>query len=486
MLRGKAFSQALTEAIWSVPLIQTFEILRPALNKSQVDQIQNHLLCPITQTLTSAHDQLVFQQGRLESNYNAWLIAALGCLGLVLGEEKLIDRAIYGAGGFIAHLNAAVLPDGFEYEGTPYYHNFVTLAYTILAEFALRYGVDLYAIQGKNGQSIQSMWSALASLAFPDGSIPFIGDGSYWQNSVFDAELCEVYEVALARSGDPHYAWILDHAYARGCARRDSWAALLSARQEMASAAPPQMQPVALPDIGLAVLCDPIRPDGLAALLRYGPYAGEHTHFDCLSLLLYPFSQDSGNPPYGAESRRSWYRQSAAHNIVIVDGCSQEPTAGRLLSWTVDAGLCSAWAAADQAYSCVNFSRRVTLEAGRVSDRISLSAGEAHTFDWLLHTDVAPCFSEFQLTPAEGTLFPEGPGSSIRLISQGRCSGTLKTTFMQNGQLYRLTLSSPDPLAIFLARSPQRGGVNAGERFTLIGRQHSQQADFFAVYEKER
>lgn len=484
MLPGKAFSQALTEAIWAVTLIQAFEILHTELSQSQQDYIKDNLLYPNVEVITQAHDRLAFQQDRVESNYNAWFIAALGCMGFVLNDKNLIERAIHGPGGFLAHLNSAVLSDGFEYEGSPYYHNFVTWAYTILAETAVGYGFDLYGIQGENGQSIHKMWSALASLAWPDGSIPCIGDGNYWQNSTFYSELCQVYEIALSRTGDPHYAGLLNCAYSRGHVSRDSWAAFLYANQDIPDNLQLALDAVVLREIGLAVLRDSTQPGSLTALLRFGSFGSNHTHLDCLALLIYPFSMDAGNPPYGVDTRCSWYQQSAAHNTVIIDGQSQKPTDGRLLAWEIDSGCCTAWAGADEAYPGVQFSRKVTLETGRVRDHASLRADEPHTFDWILHTNVALNCEGLKLTPSHGTLFSDGAGSFIQLVSQGSCSGFLKANFEHKGQKYRLRLSSPNPLKIFLARCPQNGGVDSGKRFVLIARVHGPSADFYGVYEK--
>lgn len=484
MLTGKAFHQALTEAIWVIPLIQAFERLHPTLTDMQTNFLEKTLLRPVANQLTEAHEKLVFQQNRLESNYNAWLIAALGCLGFALDDETLVERAIYGPGGFIPHLNAAVLPDGFEYEGSPYYHNFVNWAYTLLAENARKRGINLYAIEGEDGQSIQRMWSALASLAMSDGSIPFTGDGNYWQNSSFDAEFCEVYEVALARTGDLRYAWLLDCAYQRMETDRDTWTALTFANFDITASPRPKMNACYLGNIKLAVLRDSTNSDGFAALLRFGPPGSGHTHRDCLAPLLFPFSLDAGNPPYGVNTRRSWYQKSAAHNVVLVDGQSQARSDGQLLSWISEPGHSIVKASVDDAYPGVYFQRQVTLVEGQISDHASLSSEDERTFDWLFHTDVSITCEGVELFPVQGTLFDDGAAAFIRLVSQGNCADTLQATFEQNGQKYHLTLSSPNAMEIFLARSPQRGGINTGERYTLIARVQNHQTEFFANYER--
>ncbi len=78
----------------------------------------------------------------------AWLNVTLGCLGFALNDQTLIDRAIQPPAGFTTHLSKAILADGLEFEGTPYYHNFVLLANLILAEAAKANGIDLYAVSG--------------------------------------------------------------------------------------------------------------------------------------------------------------------------------------------------------------------------------------------------------------------------------------------------------------------------------------------------
>lgn len=484
MLSGKAFHQVLTEAIWTVPLVYTFDIIQTKLTPLQVDFLSNKLLKPIARTLTVAHDKLVFQQNNLKSNYNAWLIAALGCIGFSLKDKSLIERAVHGAGGFTAHLNVAILPDGFEFEGTPYYHNFVALAYTLLAEMAIKSGVNLYAIQGEKGQSIEKMWSALAMTMWADGNIPSLNDGSYWQNSNFDAELCEVYEVAFARIGDPRYAWLLGCAYHRREMERDVWTALAFGNQDISTGQPPAMHATCLKEIGLAFLRDSTNPDGLSALLRFGPYGGSHTHKDCLALLVFPFSQDAGNPPYGVDIRHSWYQQSAAHNTVMVDGQSQAACDGRLISWVEGDDCREVQAASDNVYSGVKFSRKVTLSDGKINDQTNLRSDGEHIFDWLLHTDVALDYADFILSPAQGPLFPDGAGAFIQLTSKGICAEKFQATIKSRGKNFCLTLSSPNPLEIILARSPKRGGVDMDERYTLIGRYQGRETDFLAQYEE--
>ena len=483
MTAGRVFQQALTEAIWTVPLTQAFALISGECSNRQSAHIENDLLKPLTDVLLKAHSELVFKQDRLNSNYNAWLISGLGHLGIALDDNALIQLAIGEPDGFSAHLNAAILPDNTEYEGSPYYHNFVAWAYTLLAEAALPHGINLYEVTGSQGQSIQGMWASLASLMWPDGTLPLLDDGNYWQGSSFDRELCETYEIAFYHTEDERYAWLLNRAYHRQGTPRDSWAALSYASSAIHATPQPVMRSSYLPDAGLAMLHTD-EPQNLAALLRFGSCGDGHKHFDNLSIVLYPFSADAGNPPYGLDSRRTWYQQTPAHNTVLVNGQSQNKSTGKLISWTVDSYRTEATAISNSAYPGVAFSRKIAIQRNQIIDEVNLLASSHTTFDWLLHLDVPPDFEDIELiSAAETPLYSEGPACLLSIVSRAASADRFSAVFTENDRTYRLTISSPLPVEVFIARSPKRGGIDMARRYSLIVRKSGEQAQFHATYE---
>ena len=482
MTVGFVFQQALTEAIWALPLIEAFALTSHSIPEEKTNYIKNELFKPLTHVLLKAHNELVFKQDRLSSNYNAWLISALGQLGFILSDKEIIELAIVGPGGFVAHLNAAILPDNMEYEGSPYYHNFVTWAYTLLAEVALSHGTNLYEITGSQGQSIKSMWASLASLMWVDGTIPSLDDGNYWQNSSFDKELCETYEIAFYHTQDEQYAWLLNCAYQRQGSPRDSWSALVYANTDIQHTPQPIMKSSYLPNAGLAMLHTDA-PQNLAALLRFGACGGGHKHFDNLSVVFYPFSADAGNPPYGLESRRTWYQQTPAHNTVLVNGQSQDKSVGQLVSWTVDTSKTEAVATSSTAYPGVEFSRKIAVQRDQIVDEVNLQAAKHTIFDWLLHLDVPLSFENIQLTPtSDSSLYSEGPACLLCVVSYAANIDSFSAVFAQNDKTYRLTISSSSPVEVFMAHSPKRGGIDMIRRYTLIVRRSGEQAQIHATY----
>lgn len=477
MLKGRAFQQALTEALWAVPLAHAYDLVRATLTPEQDGLIVNALLRPLVGTLATAQDDLVQQQNRLMSNSNAWLLAALGLLGYALDDALLVERALDGQAGFRAHLAAAILPDGFEYEATPYYHNFVALAYTLLAEAARANNRDLYAERGPAGQSIEMMWSAFAALTFADGTPPHIGDGAYWRGSTFAEEIAQVYEIALARTRSADYAWLLQQTY-RGCAR-DTWCALLFAEQDLAAVPRPARQSVCLASSGIALLRDATGAQEVC--VPFGAYAGAHSHLDRAALHIFPWSTDAGTPPYGVPARLEWYHQTLAHNTIVVDEQSQARCHAQLLNWEVTPDATTLWLAADAAYPGVRFTRLITLTQGVVKDSALLDALEPHTYDWILFVDGACQIEELVLEKFAEDFSAPGAYRFIAPYARRHCAGTFRATLRHAHQTSRLEFAADAPLEIILARAPMRAAAPTQPRQMLIARAHQRRVNFTAT-----
>ncbi|MEM6429345.1 MAG: alginate lyase family protein, partial [Deinococcota bacterium] len=493
MTKGRAFNQALSEAIWAVPLIQAFDMIQDSLPTAHHTEIIEQLLYPIARTLSRAHDSLIAQD-KVKSNYVAWLIAALGSIGFSLQDTDLIDRSIDGPGGFKAHVDASILADGFQYEVTPYYHNFVALALSQLAEAALSNGINLYSYQTSQGTTIASMWEAFVVLSQPNGSIVELNDGSYWQESIYDTEICDVYEVALARQPHMHYAQLLQQAYARRGTPRDRWTALLFAKHALDddpqdANLTPKQHTTHLASAGVVMLTTPT----LSACLPYGNYAGSHSHLDRLSLNIWPFSQDAGTPLYGIPARVSWYQQTLAHNTIVVDGQSQAQGGGYVTSSSdssLDDAICLH---ADTLYSDVNMSRIVNVDEDALVDKFCLQSDSDHNYDWLCHTD-----GEWQLTHPDGISFEElqqsysdyyndddnnqGAGVFVDLTARAHIHTDLIATTTYQGQTFQLELSANQPLELLLATCPGRSQHPHQKRHLLIARIYGKSAQYMARY----
>jgi hypothetical protein len=477
MIKGRAFQQALTEAIWAVPLAHAYDLVRTTLTPEQDTLIINALLRPLVGTLTTAQDDLLQQPERLKSNYNAWFIAALGLLGYALRDPLLIERVLDGPASFRAHLATAILPDGFEYEATPYYHNLVALAYTLLAEAARANNRDLYSEQGPAGQSIEMMWSAFASLAFADGTLPQMGDGAYWHGSTFAEEICQVYEVALARTNVTDYAWLLKQTY-RGNTRAN-WAALLFAERDIADAPCPPRKSVCLDASGIALLRDETRLQEVC--VPFGAYAGSHSHLDRAAVQIFPWSTDPGNTPYGTRARVEWFQHTVAHNTIVVDEQPQARCQAQLLNWEVTPDTTILWLALDDAYLGVRFTRLVTLVNGVIKDSALLDSPDTRIYDWIVYVDGECRIQDLVLEEFTGDFAASGAYRFITPYAHRHCAGKFQAILRHANQQFGLNFAADAPLEIILARAPARADTPRQPRQMLIARARCRRVNFVAT-----
>ncbi len=461
MLSGHAFNQALTEALWAVPLIHAYDLVADSLTDKQQKRLERDLWQPLTAVMTRAQDSLIAQD-QIKNNYMAWLNVTLGCLGFALNDQALIDRAILPPAGFSVHFKQSVWADGLEFEGTPYYHNFVLLANLILAETAKTNDIDLYAIAGNEGQTLTSMGCAFAQLTWPDGSIPDLSDGSYWQDSIYDSEICQVFEILDGLHPENIFAWTLRSAYARRNAARDNWAALLYGRDNLATSIAPSPTHTFLKNAGIAILRSEKE---LAAMVHFGPYRKYHHQHDRLSLTVWPFSTEAGSPLYGLPARKAWYPHSYAHNTLVVDGQSHLNCGGELLDWNGRTLTVSA----PDAYPGVYFSRSTAIVDNIIYDELDVQAQEARTFDWVFHLDGdVSKLQNFQ--PLSGTLTDDGPGTYIQLHAQKSILEKVSFEIAYDSNLYQLTLEGERPFTLLIGKSPGTSRHPQQQRLTLIGR----------------
>ena len=461
MLTARVFNQALTEALWAIPLIHAYDLVSAELSPEFQQQIEHNFLRPLGGTMAIAQDSLI-ENDHVESNYMAWFNAALGCLGYTLGESEFVERAIDGAGGFIKHVDAGVLADGMQYEVTPYYHNFVVLAYQILAEAAAANGRDLYAVRGEQGQSIESMCLALTQCVLPDGTIADLGDGSYWIDSVYDRELIEVYEIASARF--PNFSSIetmLSNAYARSQRERDGWAALVFG-VEQGSSQPSVSSIQLLPDAGVAILN--ASPE-LAAVTPFGAHRGSHSHGDQLSLQVWPFSNDAGCVLYGIPARRDWYQDSYAHNTLVIDGQSPQTFQSanhytekmQIEMFAVDAFV-------------ADVTRTVHVGARRLTDEMAISAETSHTFDFVFHVDGGLRLEKKATQTIDETVGVSDAGRQIMLTEKVGGINSAEFSIEYNNQTYKLALSGDANFDLLLGTCPGTSWNPMQRRRVIIGR----------------
>ena len=137
---GKIFWQCLNDANWLVYSSQAYASIYDTLSHEEREHIESNLFRPLADFLSIENPQFF---NRIH-NHSTWANAAVGMIGLVMKDEELINRALYGLqdheldetmvdndggyivsegvrqAGFLAQLDHSFSPDGHFTEG-PYY-----------------------------------------------------------------------------------------------------------------------------------------------------------------------------------------------------------------------------------------------------------------------------------------------------------------------------------------------------------------------------
>ncbi|MBD0841499.1 heparinase II/III family protein [Streptomyces sp. TRM68416] len=394
MLRGRLFHQALTEAIWAVNIGHAAWTL--ALRGAPGLPAVLPLLDALEAAAQDARDALVARDEGLASNYTAWLTAA----GIVTGRAAAAVRAmpwtdakqwLDGDHGLYAHLRAAVTPDGWEWEGSTYYHGFVLRA----ALLALR-GTDPAQLPPDITRTLARMTDVLAAISTDGGVLPALHDGPY-QRPPLALEWLELVSLAQQFTPAPTLTAIAGRARTELGGADDGLDRLLDgwfAGDPLPER--PAPDPVTVfEDTGYAV----VRARGIHAVLDFGPHGGSHGHRDKLSLYLYGkdtrWQPDPGQVPYAHAEFRELYASTAAHPAFRVDDAEQDECAGRLLA----SDDRSVTAEVTTAYAGVRAVRHIETGPAHLVDLLVVSAADARRITAQLRPD----------TPLDIQAQPGGP-----------------------------------------------------------------------------
>lgn len=391
MLKGRAFHQALTEAIWATTIIKAYLLLvDEGISFKAADATLRTFFKMLESSMLEYHAILTSERGNPENNYTAWLNAALSCVYAARGEQEKLLAQLDAEGGFRHHLSIAVKPDQLEFEGSIYYHVFVLRAYFISAEMARRFGEDLYQYSGEQGQTLRGMLAVLAQLADAGGSLPALHDGPY-RREPYARELAEIFEIGLTHYGYeavlPLLGEVCRQLRPKDHLRGGLEAVLYGTGDLDIKARKAHVESVCLESSGFAMLAH--EGNKLSCLLDFGSHGGSHGHYDKLNLMLshrsYPLSPDRGTVPYGSRLKKEWYPHTACHNTVSIGGRSQSEAQGACLKYEMAENRSYGWIRTSNAYEGAILDRHVLVNEWWVLDWFEVRLEEPQQVDWWFH-----------------------------------------------------------------------------------------------------
>jgi len=395
---SKVMAQRLSEAMWVLPLIQSYDMVKTAPCMTDADRhlIEEDLIRTCLTFINgkrSAKDEVAARERRdpnwrtadpgtkreIVGNWTNFYNAAYIQGGICLGDRDWID---IGMDNTRMNLARGIGDDGMWGEGAIGYHLFGRHALVCCLEALARKGIDLYSFQSCR---FKNLFDAPFKYAYPDGTAPGINDsgrasvGGSWEAMAFD--------FAYLRYGDGNYARFINAAprqvfQSEGCYFPTVIYEKLKERELEG------LTSLIFDSLGYAILRGADAGSQTYLLMDYGPHGGPHGHPDKLNLILYADGDElAGEPqPYRYEDRRhaEWTRPTIAHWTVCVDQREQAPCTGKLLVFADGGTVKVMRGVTDKAYAGVALDRTVVQMPGYVADIFRAWGPVPHTYDYPL------------------------------------------------------------------------------------------------------
>ncbi|HEV2705670.1 MAG TPA: alginate lyase family protein [Pyrinomonadaceae bacterium] len=234
-----------------------------------------------------------------------------------------------GAQILLAELARQVRPDGVYYEQTTFYHRYTTDIYAHF--YALARATDAALETGALAERLSAMLDFMLYATRPEGTTPFFGDDDGGRLVWLDERPLTDFRPTLA-NGAALFARP-DYKFVAGDATEETLWLLgadgLAAYDALAARAPAETSR-AFPDGGFYIMRDAWTRESNFLMIDCGPHGAlncGHAHADALSFDLSARGRalviDPGTYTYtGSAELRDYFRSSAAHNALMVDGQS--------------------------------------------------------------------------------------------------------------------------------------------------------------------
>lgn len=488
--RGKIFWQCLNDSNWMVYVSQAYDCVYHYFSPEERDYLETELFRPFADYISIENPQFF---NRIH-NHSTWGNAAVGLMGLVMEDEVLIERALYGIpvdnaslqakdndggfirkpgdkAGFLANIDAPFSPEGY-YTEAPYYQRYAMYPYLVFAVGLHNKRPEQDIWNYKNGVLLKAV-ETLLNLTDTDGEFYALNDAQKGM-SYFSRELVSAVNIAYYYgNADPGLLYI---AQEQNRISLDDAGFSVAKAIDQGKAVPFQKYSKEFTDGpdgkqgGITSLRAGKEEVNLVA--KYTAQGNSHGHYDRLSYALF-FKGEEVLQDYGLarfvnidqkngggylRENKTWAKQTLAHNTLVQDQISHHQGAYEIGSkfhaekyhsrLSIEGDQ---WIAMQDsnAYPGTAMHRTLflirdqRLEHPLVLDVFQVQSAEHHQYDLpfhylgqLMETDLA--------IKAEATLQPLGTSFGYqhqwKLAEGSTTGGTKRVNFMGNNHFYTLSL----------------------------------------------
>ena len=417
---GRIFWQTLNESVFLVHTAVAYDCVYDFLSAEERACIEKEFFYPYTDFIMTGlpHNRANTQMFNNLNNWATWACAGVGMIGIAMGDDSLVQKALYGSdlsgnGGFLKQMDVLFSPDGYFTEGA-YYLRYAIWPFVTFAQCLDVYNPDLKIFEYRDGILLKAV-DALLQMAY-EGEFMHFNDAL--EKGYSAQELISAVDIAYnANPADKSLLSVVQD-YQHKVLVSDAGFAVAK------GIAAGEAQPLDLRSMWLrdggdgseGVFCI-MRPTSgnlnSAVTFKATSHGLSHGHFDKLTYAYY----DAGNEvvtDYGAarflnieakynghytHENESWAKSSIAHNTLVVDGKNMfggkwresqkyHPT---VLWHSFEDGLQSVAAREDKAYDGVSFTRYLVyadvpfLEYPLIMDVLKAESAGRHQYDYPVH-----------------------------------------------------------------------------------------------------
>ena len=352
--RGKLFWQCLNDSNWLVYMSQAYDTIYEWLSEQEREKLEKNLFRPFADFISIGNPQFY---NRIH-NHSTWGNAAVGMIGLVMGDEELVQRALYGIeddglkigtkdndggfikvkgqkAGFLANLEEPFSPDGYYTEG-PYYQRYAMYPFLIFALSMHNTKPELKVFEHKEGVLLKAV-NALLNQSDADGEFFALNDGQKGM-SYYSRELVTAVNIAYYYgNANPQ---LLSIAEKQNRVLLDASGLSVAMGIEKGKAKPFVKKSINLRDgangeqggVGILRYGD----EELSLVFKYSAQGLSHGHYDKLSFSLFEKGDEviqdyglvrfvnieqKGGGNYLKENK-TWAKQTIAHNTITQNQAS--------------------------------------------------------------------------------------------------------------------------------------------------------------------
>lgn len=345
--RGKLFWQCLNDSNWLVYTSQAYDCVYDWLKPEERAILEKDLFIPFANFISVENPQFF---NRVH-NHSTWGNVAVGMIALVMDNDELLERALYGLKtdnlevgmkdndggfikvegqkvGFLANVDEPFSPDGYYTEG-PYYQRYAMYPFLIFAQALHNVKPELKIFEHKDSVLLKAV-NALINLSDADGEFFPINDGQKGM-SYYSRELVTAVDIAYHFGGNNPQ--LLSIAEKQDKVVLDDKGLSIAKGIRDGKATPFVKKSIEFGDGpngdqgGVGIL----RNEDLELVYKYAAQGLSHGHYDKLSFSLYDNGaevlqdyglarfvniEQKGGGNYLKENT-TWAKETIAHNTII-------------------------------------------------------------------------------------------------------------------------------------------------------------------------